>query len=143
MKIKILFIGTQCLNKQSQDLACQPERVFRTKFRCQWLINIIKVLSCRFRHCLCTFTILLVEASSETRLFRHLSNNVFGACNFGNTKSYEGHLFFQRVQNFRQISKMQQNIQKKFFVSEIIAYKLVSWSCPFEEQDTFHRQPMC
>ena len=113
MKIKILFIGSQCVNKQSQDLACQPERIFRTQFRCQWLINMIKVLSCRFQECLCTFTILIAEASSETRLFRHLSDNVFGACNFGNTKSYEGHLFFQRVQNFRYAVKKFQNAVKK------------------------------
>ena len=38
---------------------------------------------------------------------------------------------------------MQQKIQKKFFVSEIIASELVSLNCPYEEQDTFHRQPMC
>ena len=38
----------------------------------------IKVLWCRFQQCLGTFTILLVEASSETGLFRHLSDYVFG-----------------------------------------------------------------
>ena len=38
---------------------------------------------------------------------------------------------------------MQQKIQKKFFVSEIIASELVSLNCLYEEQDTFHWQPMC
>ena len=38
---------------------------------------------------------------------------------------------------------MQQKIQKKFFVSEIIASELVSLNCPYDEQDTFHRQSMC
>ena len=38
---------------------------------------------------------------------------------------------------------MQQKIEKKFFVSEIIASELVSLNCPYEEQHTFHRQPMC
>ena len=37
---------------------------------------------------------------------------------------------------------MQQKIEKKFFVSEIIASELVSLNCPYEEQDTFHRQPI-
>ena len=38
---------------------------------------------------------------------------------------------------------MQQKIPKKFFVSEIIASELVSLNCPYDEQDTFHRQSMC
>ena len=38
---------------------------------------------------------------------------------------------------------MQQKNEKIFFVSEIIASELVSLNCPYEEQDTFHRQPMC
>ena len=33
-------------------------------------------------------------------------------------------------------------IEKKFFVSQIIASVLVSLNCLYEEQDTFHRQPM-
>ena len=33
---------------------------------------------------------------------------------------------------------MQQKIEKKFFVSEIIAPELVSLNCPYDEQDTFH-----
>ena len=36
---------------------------------------------------------------------------------------------------------MQQKLDKNFFVSEIIASKLVSLNCPYEEQDTFHWQP--
>ena len=38
---------------------------------------------------------------------------------------------------------MQQKIDKKFFVSQIIASELPSFNCPSEEQDTFHLQPMC
>ena len=37
---------------------------------------------------------------------------------------------------------MQQKIQKKFFVSEIIACELVSLNCPYKEQDTFHPHPV-
>ena len=47
----------------------------------------IKVLSCKFEQFLGPFTMLLVEMSSETKLFRHLSNHVFGVRIFGNTKS--------------------------------------------------------
>ena len=38
---------------------------------------------------------------------------------------------------------MHENIEKKIFVPEIIASQLVSLTCPYEEQDTFHQQPMC
>ena len=38
---------------------------------------------------------------------------------------------------------MQQKTQKKLVISEIISSELVSLNCPYEEQDTFHRQPMC
>ena len=38
---------------------------------------------------------------------------------------------------------MQQKLEEKFFVSDIIASELVSLNCPYEEQDTFHQQPMC
>ena len=50
-------------------------------------MNLIKMLWCRFEQCLGTFTMLLVKESSETGLFRRLSDHVFGVRNFGNTKS--------------------------------------------------------
>ena len=50
-------------------------------------MNLIKVLSYRFQQCLGAFTILLVEASTEMGLSRHLSDYVFGVRIFQNTKS--------------------------------------------------------
>ena len=47
----------------------------------------INILWCRFQQCSSNFTMLLIEGSSETRFFRHLSDHVFGVRNFGNTKS--------------------------------------------------------
>ena len=38
---------------------------------------------------------------------------------------------------------MQQITLKKFFVFEIIASDLVSLNCLYEEQDGFHRRPLC
>ena len=70
-----------------------------------------------------TFTILLLEASSETRLFRHLSDYVFGVRIFENTKSIEGHLFLFKI---LKINRDFKNAAKKFFDSEIIASELVS-----------------
>ena len=50
-------------------------------------MNQIKMLGCIFQECLDTSSMLLVEGSSETRLFRLLSNFVFGVRNFLNTKA--------------------------------------------------------
>ena len=50
-------------------------------------MKMIKTMWWRCEPCLGTFTMLLVEASSETGLFRHLSNHVFRVRNFGNTKA--------------------------------------------------------
>ena len=50
---------------------------------------------------------LLVEESSETGLFRYLSNHVFRSPYLGESISYEGHLFFQNLQNLIYISKTQ------------------------------------
>ena len=49
-------------------------------------MNMIKVMSCRFEQCLDMFTMLLVEGSSKTELFKRLSNHVFEDINFGNAK---------------------------------------------------------
>ena len=38
-----------------------------------------------FQHCLVPLTMLLVEGSSETGLFRHFITTFFGVRNFGNT----------------------------------------------------------
>ena len=73
---KIVFIGSQCVNKHSQDLAFGDERTFRKQFACQLPMNMIKLLGCRFQHCLGRFPILLLEASSEMILFRHLSDSI-------------------------------------------------------------------
>ena len=49
-------------------------------------MNMIKVLWCRFQECLRTFTMLLVQGSSQAALFRHLCDYVYGVRTFGNTK---------------------------------------------------------
>ena len=44
-------------------------------------------------------------------------------------KIYECDFFIQKFTNLIENSKMKQKIEKKFFVSEIIAYELVSLNC--------------
>ena len=87
-------------------------------------------------------TILLLQASSEMEPFRHLSDYVFGVCNFENTKSMRVILFFKMFKIETTSQKYSKGAEKKVFDSEIIASQLVSLNCPYEE-DTFHGQPMC
>ena len=59
----------------------------------------VKVLSFRFQQSFGQFTMLLVEGSSETGVFRHLSNHVFRSPYVQENIRYEGYLFFEYVQN--------------------------------------------
>ena len=46
-----------------------------------------------------TFAMFVVEDTSETGFYRHLVNHLFRRREFGNYIGYEGHLFFENVQN--------------------------------------------
>ena len=74
---------------------------------------------------------LLVEGFSETWLFKLLTNRVFPSAEVQKDNSYEGHLFFENVQNWIEISKMLKKIQKIFFVSEIIASESIAINCVY------------
>ena len=64
------------------------------------------------------------------RDFLNIDVTIFlGVRNFGNKSGMSVILFFENVQNLKEIAKMQQKIQKKFFVFEILASKLVSLNC--------------
>ena len=58
-------------------------------------------------------------------------------------QNLSGSSFFSNCSKFNLNFKKAAKIQKKFFVSEIIASELVSLNCLYEEEDTCHRQPMC
>ena len=101
-----------------------------------------KVMWCRFEQRFGMFTMLLVEVTSETGLFRHLSNHVFRVGNFGNTKDLRV-IFFSKSWKFNLHFKNGAKTRKEFFVSQTVASELVFLNCLYYEQDTFHRQPMC
>ena len=77
-------------------------------------MNTIKVLRGRFQTCFSTFNILLFEASSETRLFRHLSDYVFGVRNFENTKAMRLILFFKMFKVQTKFQKCSKKLGKGF-----------------------------
>ena len=79
-------------------------------------MNKIKVLRCRFQQCLCTFKLLLVEASCETGLFRHLSGYVFGVCNFEKTKSMRIIFLSKYLKLHVDFKNAAKNWEKMFFL---------------------------
>ena len=139
MKNRILFIGSQCVNKQSQDLACEWERLSPTQLTWMWSMNMIKNLCYRFEKFFGTFSMLVVEKSSETWLYRHFFNHVFRVRIFANEKAVRV-IFFSKYSKFNLDFRIAaKNWEKVFFVSEIIACELVSLNFLYEEQDTFCR----
>ena len=76
-------------------------------------MNMIKVLWRRFKKWLGTFTMLLVEGSSETRILRHVYDYVFRFRNFGNTKSMRL-IFFRKIwiisAKFQKCSEKSENL---------------------------------
>ena len=86
-----------------------------TQLTSQWSMNMIKVLWFRFQHCLGTFTMLLVEGSSQTGLFRQLSNHVFGVCNF-EIQNLWGSSFLSKYLEFNlDLKNAAKNWEKVFF----------------------------
>ena len=67
-------------------------------------MNMIKVLRRSFQQCLGTSAILLLERSSETGRFRHLSDNGFGVRNFQSTNAMRV-IFFWKYLKFNLVFK--------------------------------------
>ena len=79
----------------------------------------LKVVQFRFQQCLVPLTMMLVQGSSETGLFRHLFKNVFGVGNFGNRSAMSFIFFFKMF-------KISSSFQKFriFFLYQIIESEL-------------------
>ena len=88
-------------------------------------MNFINVLWRRFQRCLGTFTMLLVEGSSETALFRHLSDSVFGVRNFENTKSMRV-IFFSKDLKFNINFQNAANTWEKYLWTGIVKLSKLS-----------------
>ena len=59
----------------------------------------IKVPLCRFQQSLGPFAMFVVEDTSKTGFYRDLFNHIFWRRKFAKYIGYEGHLFFENVQN--------------------------------------------
>ena len=74
---RILVIGCQYLNKQSQDFRYYWMRIFWANFLSEWSKNMTKTLLCRLKQCFGPFNMSTVHKCCDTGLFRHLSNPRF------------------------------------------------------------------
>ena len=91
----------------------------------------VRVLLSRSQQCLNPFSMLPVKGSFERGLFGHISKHVFRSANFRKKINYQGHLFFENVQDLIQIYKMQEKVGKRLFVFELNASELVALNCLF------------
>ena len=99
----------------SQDSAFIEERLFASQLTWQWSMNMLKVLWWWFQEHFCTFTMLFVEGSSETGLFRHLSDHFFGDRNFRNIKSMKVIIFRKILKSYARFKKCIKKLRKSFF----------------------------
>ena len=93
----------------------EKKKLFPTNLTCQWSMNMIKMLWCRFRQWSGTFTMFLFEGSSETGLFRHLPDHVFRVRIFGNRKSMRVIFFFKLLKIYGWFQKCNKKLRKSFF----------------------------
>ena len=67
---------------------------------------------------------LVVKGSSQTRVFRHLYDHVFGVRNSKITKSMSIIFFVKKFKISARFQKGSEKLDKRFCVSEIIACEL-------------------
>ena len=79
-----------------------------------WSINMVKVLSLRFQHCLEPFTILLFEMCSETRLFKHWSNPFSRVRNFGNISAMRVIFFLKMLKVATSFETLRKKLENFF-----------------------------
>ena len=113
IKKRILVIGSQWDKKQSEYFMYHSERLFQTGLRTHWSISMVKVLSFRFQQCFSPFTMLLVQLSSETRLYKYLSNHFFGVRKFKITSAIRVIFFLEMFKIKYEFRKCKKIMEKK------------------------------
>ena len=74
-----------------------------------------KMLPLRLKQCFCSFTMLLLESSPETKLLRNLYNHLFLESVISEIHQLLGSSFFENVQNLISFTKMhRQNIEDNY-----------------------------
>ena len=89
----------------------------------------VKVLSFRFQQCFGPFTMLLVEGSSERDFLDIYLTTFFGVRKFKNTSAMRVIFLFKMLKIESRSRKCENKMQKKSFLSEIIASEDVAINC--------------
>ena len=74
---------------------------------------------------LCTVTMLLLEGSSETGVFRHFSDHVFGGPNLGNLKSMRVIFFFVILKSYSWFQKCSTKLNFEIIWTYIVQLSLL------------------
>ena len=106
-----VLTGSQCVNKQSQDLARQSENLFPYQLPCQWSINLMKLLWCRFNSIMARLPYCLSMGPLK-RDFLDIYLITFRESVIWEIKNLWGWYFFQ---DLIQTWKMQKKLTKSFF----------------------------
>ena len=111
---RILVIGSECVNKQSQDFRYGYDRIFWTEVFSEWWKNMTKLPPCIFEWCLWPFNMMTVHKCSGTGLFSHLSIALFAVYNFGNTSAVRLIFSFKMFKIWCRFQKYRKKIRKNF-----------------------------
>ena len=88
----------------------------------------VKLVWFTFQQCLVPLTCCFPKGPLKGDLSETFLTTFFRVCNFANTSAMTV-IFFKIVQNFILVSKMQKQIHKMSFASEIIASELAVLNC--------------
>ena len=125
-------IGSQCVKKHSQDFRYYYDRSFRTEAPSGWPKQITNLLPWRFGQCLGRFNMLTVHMCFNTGLFRNSNNHAFYSVLFRKYIRYEAHLFFFKMfEMLCRFEKRKKDIDKMFWVYEIIGFELLVFNTLF------------
>ena len=100
-----LAIDSHCVNKESYEFVYYQKRLFPMELPAKWLINVSKVLPLRLQQCFDPYSILSVWGSSETRLFRQLSNRIFRSRDSRKTSAMRVILFWKMFKIYYRFGK--------------------------------------
>ena len=128
---RTVVIGSQCVKKHFQDFRYYYDRSFQTEAPSGWPKKITNLLPWRFGQCLGRFNMLTVHMCFNTGLFRNSNNHAFCSVLFRKNIRYEVHFFFKMLEMLCRFEKRKKNIEKMFWVYEIIEFEFLAFNTPF------------
>ena len=114
---RILVIGYQYVNKESQDFRYYSSRIFLADLLPEWSKNMTRILPWRFNQSFRPINMLTLHKCSDTGRFRHLSNPAFCSLQFQKQITSEAHIFFKVSQILCKFRKCRKKLRKYFSIA--------------------------